>query len=287
MNRLIVVLGITLLISACSPGSQEAIITTTTSLVTTTTRAPSSEICIAGDLPFGDDGLIAALGEDTGDAASLADIRWEPSATCERVTVNFGAASGAPATTLGPTGVSVVPYAGVIRIGLPPEVKVSAIADSLLEGDLVRAVYVLRRDGHLAIDIHGLDDVPIVARAFTTSSPASLVVDVARASTDAVPIGVTASDTVVVVNPTPGPGTYPIPVDGYVAPGTTLAHVQLIAEGTTLMNQSIALRGDADAWQSFETAIDDGPIGSVVVFVGSVDDEGQPDSGAMVSVTVE
>ena len=137
MNRLIVVLGITLLISACSPGSQRAIITTTTSLVTTTTRAPSSEICIAGDLPFGDDGLIAALGEDTGDAASLADIRWEPSATCERVTVNFGAASGAPATTLGPTGVSVVPYAGVIRIGLPPEVKVSAIADSLLEGDLV------------------------------------------------------------------------------------------------------------------------------------------------------
>jgi hypothetical protein len=53
------------------------------------------------------------------------------------------------------------------------------------------------------------------------------------------------------------------------------------------MDQTIALRGNADAWQSFVTAIDDGPIGSVVVFVGSVDDDAQPDSGAMVSVTVE
>jgi hypothetical protein len=181
----------------------------------------------------------------------------------------------------------VIPYAGVVRIALPLEVEVSAIADSLLEGDLVRTVYVFRRNGQLMIDIHGLDDVPIVARAFTTASPASLVVDVARAPTDAAPVGVTASHAVVVVAPTPGSGTYPIPVEGYVAPGGASVHVQLIADGATLTDQTIALGGDADTWQSFETAIDDGPIGSVVVFVGSVDDEGQPDSGAMVSVTVE
>lgn len=287
MYRLSAIAGFALVMSACSPGSQEATITTTTSVVTTTTRATSSEICIAGDLPFADAGLIAALGEDTGDAASLADIRWDPSATCERITVSFGSVSGAPATTLGPTGVSVIPYAGVVRIVLPPEVEVSAIADSLLEGDLVRAVYVFRSDAHLGIDVHALDDVPIVARAFTTASPASLVIDVARASTDAVPVGVTASHTVVVVEPTPGPGSYPIEVDGYVAPGATSAHVQLIADGATLTDQTLALEGDADAWQSLEAAIDDGPIGSVVVFVGSVDDEGRPDSGAMVSVTVE
>ncbi len=287
MYRLIAIFGIAVVMSACSPGSQEVAITTTTSVATTTTRAPSNEICIAGDLPFGEDGLIAALGEDTGDAASVADIRWDPSATCERITVSFGAVSGAPAATLGPTGVSVIPYAGVVRIALPPEVEVSAIADSLLEGDLVRAVYVFRRDGHLGIDIHGLDDIPIVARAFTTASPASLIVDVTRASTDAAPVGVTASHRVVVINPTPGPGTYPIPIDGYVGPGTTSVHVQLIAEGATLTDQTIVLRGDADAWQNFDAAIDDGPIGSVVVFVGSVDDEGQPDNGAMVSVTVE
>jgi hypothetical protein len=287
MYRLVAIFGFALAMSACSPASQEATITTTTSVATTTTRAPSNEICIAGDLPFGDDGLIAALGEDTGDAASLADIRWDPSTTCERITVTFGAVSGAPAATLGPTGVSVIPYAGVVRIALPLEVEVSAIADSLLEGDLVRTVYVFRRNGQLMIDIHGLDDVPIVARAFTTASPASLVVDVARAPTDAAPVGVTASHAVVVVAPTPGSGTYPIPVEGYVAPGGASVHVQLIADGATLTDQTIALGGDADAWQSFETAIDDGPIGSVVVFVGSVDDEGQPDSGAMVSVTVE
>ena len=287
MHRFIILFGLALAISACSPGTEQPGTTTTTPAPTTTTRPPSNEICIAGDLPFGDDGLIAALGEDTGDAASLADIRWEPSATCERITVSFGALSGAPAATLGPTGVSVISYAGIVRIVLPAEVEVSAVADSLLEGDLVQSVYVFRRDDQLAIDVHAVDDVPIVARAFTTASPASLVIDVARASTDAVPVGVTASHTVVVVNPTPGPGTYPIAVDGYVAPGTTSVHIQLIEDGTLVMDNSIALKGDADAWQSFDIDIDDGPIGSVVVFVGSVDDDDQPDEGAMVSVTVE
>jgi hypothetical protein len=33
--------------------------------------------------------------------------------------------------------------------------------------------------------------------------------------------------------------------------------------------------------------IDEGPVGSVVVFIGSVDDDGHPDVGARVSVTVE
>ena len=287
MDRLIVIFGLALVMSACSPGAQEPASTTTAAAPTTSTRAPSNEICIAGDLPFGDAGLIAALGEDTGDAASLADIRWEHSTTCERVTMNFGAASGAPAATVGPAGVSIIPYAGIVRILLPPEVNLSAMADSLLEGDLIRSVHVFGNGDQLAVDIHAVEDIPIIARAFTTASPASIVVDVARAPTDAVPVGVTATPMVVVINPTPGPGTYPIDVDGYAAPGATSVHVQLLKDDTLILDRAISLRGDTDAWQSFAAAIDDGPIGSVVVFVGSVDAEGQPDQGALVSVTVE
>lgn len=288
MQRLVYIIGVGLLISGCSPGSQGATATTTTTAaITTTSRAPSNEVCMAGDMPFGDEGLVAALGEDTGDASSVSDIRWEPSATCERLTVNFGAGSGAPAATLGPTGVSVIPYAGVVRILLPPEVNATSIADNLLEGDLLQAVYVVRDAGQLAIDVHAVDGVPVVARAFTTTSPASLVVDVARASTEAVPVGVTATPTVVAISPTPGTDSYPILVEGYALPGTKLIHMQLIEDGTIHTDETWVLDGDTDAWQSFSSTIEDGPLASVVVFVGSVDDDRQPQTGARVSVTVE
>jgi len=279
--------GIVLLLSACSPGSQETVVTSTTSATTTTTRAPSNEICLAGDLPFAQDGLVAALGEDTGDASSLAEIRWVPSATCERLTVSFGAGLGAPATRLGPTGVSVIPYAGIVRIVLPPEIAVSGVADTLLEGSLVRAAYVFRDEHAITIDIHAVDGVPISARAFTTTSPASLVVDVTRASTEAAPVGVTTTDTAVVINPTPGLGQYPIVVEGYVVPGLPSLRVQLLDDGEPLADRSVAIAGSTDAWQFFTSTIDDGPIGTLVVFVGTVDDNDLPDTVAMVSVTME
>lgn len=280
-----VALGVFL--SACTPGSQGVAESTTTSTATTTTGMPSSEICLAGDLPFGDSGLVAALGSDEGDASSIDELRWSASATCERVTVSFGAQSGAPAATLGPTGVSVISYAGIVRVVLPAEVNGSAIADSLLEGALIHATYVVRKEDTIAIDIHAVDGVPIVARAFTTTSPASLVIDIARAETDAAPVGVTATDTVTIVSPTSGSGEYPIEVEGYVAPGIRSIHIQLIKDGESVADTSLALDGDLDTWQSFESTIDDGPVGAAVVFVGTVATNGAPDTGARVSVTIQ
>ncbi len=287
MHRFLAIVGVTLIISACSPGSPDVGATTTTAGVTTTSQQPSNELCIAGDIPFGDEGLIAALGEDTGDASSLTEIRWEQSATCERITLSFGAGSGAPAATLGPTGVSVIPYAGVVRILLPTEISTTAIADNLLEGDLLRSLYVFRANGQLAIDLHAIDGVAVTARAFTTTSPASLVIDVARAATTAVPVGVTATPTVVAISPTPGTGSYPIVVEGYASPGTASVHVQLLQDGTRLTDETMILRGDTDTWQAISYMIDDGPDGSVVVFIGAVDDDNNAGSGALVSVTVE
>lgn len=287
MRLVIAILGIGLLVSACSPGSQNGTPTTTTLAATTTSRALSNEICTAGDLPFGDSGLVAVLGEDSGDASSLSEIRWDPASDCERLTISFGAGSGAPATTLGPIGVTVIPYAGVVRIGLPPELIETSVADSLLEGDLVDSVYAFRNGERLTIDIHAVDGIPIATRAFTTTSPASLVVDIVRAGTEAVPVGVTTTNTAVVINPTPGPGSYPIVVEGYAAPGLTSLHVQLNQDGDLLVDRSVALKGDAGAWQFFTSTIDDGPIGAVALFVGTVDGDGIRDTGALVSVNVE
>lgn len=287
MPRYIAIVGLGLLLSACSPGPEDTVATTTTVPVTTTTRAPSDEICLAGDLPFGENGLIAALGDDEGDASSLAEIRWDPSGTCERLTVSFGVGSGAPAATLGPTGVSVIPFAGVVRVVLPAEIVGTAIADTLLEGDLIHSAYVFRNDELLAIDIHAVDGVPIAARAFTTTSPASLVIDVRRAETQAVPVGLTATNTAVVISPTPGPLSYPMVVEGYVAPGLPSFHVQLLDDGEPFIDRSIALAGSPDAWQFFESRVDEGPLGSAVLFVGTVGADNRPDAGALVSITME
>jgi hypothetical protein len=279
--------GISLILASCTSGTPDSVAITTTTLSSTTTRAPSNEICLAGDLPFSDNGLIAALGDDVGDASTITKIRWDPSATCERLTVTFGAGSGAPAATLGPTGVSVISYAGVVRIALPTEIVGTGIADTLLEGSLIHSAYVVREQDMLSIDIHGVDGIPITARAFTTTSPASLIIDVARSATDAAPVGVTATSAAVVVSPTPGPSEYPIVVEGYIAPGFKSIHIQLLESGEPVANTSMALDGDTDTWQHFTSTIDDGPIGAAVVFVGTVDGNGRADAGAVVSVAME
>ncbi len=272
----------------CSPAAENAVTTTVADTTTTSTRAPSDEICLSGDLPFGDSGLIAALGKDTGDATSISQIRWDPSATCERITITFGTDSGAPATTLGPTGASVISFAGIVRVRLPEEVVTSAIADTLIEGDLVTSAYVVRgSDGVLFIDIHGAAEIPIQARVFTTSSPASLVVDITRADTDAIPVGVAVSEVAVVVTPTPGPRQYPMTVEGYAAPGLRAVRVQIVESDDAVVDRSVAVTGLTDTWQSYKSEIDDGPTGSVVLFVGTVDSNDRPLDGTFVSINME
>lgn len=277
-----------LILVGCSPAPENLATTATTGIETTTTRTPSNEICLSGDLPFRDDGLIAALGEGKGDATSVSQIRWDPSGTCERLTVTFGTGSGAPATTLGPSAVSVISYAGVVRAELPAEVDISAVADTLVEGSLVHSVFVVRdQDGIIFIDIHGVDGIPIRARAFTTTSPAALVIDITRADTAATPVGVTTTGTAVVITPTPGRAQYPAIVNGYVEPGLLAVRVQLIESDNVVVDRSVSVNGYTDTWQSFTSIIEEGPSGSVVLFVGTLDSNKNPLSGAFVSITME
>lgn len=275
-------------LSACSPAAENAVTTTVPDTTTSSTRPPSDEICLSGDLPFSDDGFVAALGDDAGDATAISQIRWDPSATCERITIMFGTESGAPATTLGPSSVSVISYAGIVRAVLPEEVMSSAIADTLLEGSLIASAFVVRDpDGIMSIDIHGVDEIPIQARAFTTTSPASLVIDVIRADTDAIPIGVTKSHTAVVVAPTPGRSQYALLVRAYVEPGLLAIRVQIIQSDNPVVDRSIALQGYSDTWQSLSSLIETGPSGTAVLFVGTLDTNDRPFEGTSVPITME
>lgn len=232
-----------------------------------------------------DNGLVAAVGEDVGDATQIEQIRMDSAALCERVTIEFTNESGAPAASIGPTGISVLDFAGVVRIVVPAEIATTAIADTLLEGDLVDTAAVIRDDdGGLTIDIRGVEGTPILARAFATTSPASLVIDVTSSTEPREVAGVSASATAIVVSPVPGPNLYPITVDGYAAPGLRSISVQLDTEDSTAVVLTVALEGHVDAWQAFRTSIEDGPSGQAIVFVGTVNNNNQPLDGAIISV---
>lgn len=277
-------------LSACSPTDStaptDAVSESTPSTTTTTVAATNSDfICLTGDLPFVENGLVAAVGEDVGDATQIEAIRGDAFGACERVTVEFFNGSGAPATSIGPTGISVLGFAGIVRISAAPDIVTTAIADTLLEGELVESANVIRDEsGALTIDIRGVGGTPLLARGFATTSPATLVVDVTTDNELPQVAGVAASNTAVVVSPVPGPNLYPLIVDGYAAPGLRSITVQIGTEDSTDVDMPINLPGHIDAWQAFRASVEDGPSGSARVFVGTADANGQPVEGASVSV---
>ncbi len=275
-------------LAACSPASPQTAIATTspeTSTTTTTTTVGVDDICMTGDMPFSDSGLIAAIGRDVGDATKIDRIRWDGAGTCERITIAFTNENGAPATTIGPTGVTVLSSVGVVRIVLAPEITSTAVADTLFDGALTRSAYVVRdASGGLTVDIQGAQGTAIKARALTTTSPATLVVDIVRGEGSSVPVGVAASATAIVITPVSGPTLYPMTVEGYAAPGMRSIHLLLNGDDTLEQDRSVALNGYPDVWQPFRAVLPDGPSGQATLFVGTVDANARPIEGATISI---
>ena len=109
---LVVVLA--LCAAGCTGGESEESTTTTASSTTTTTEATDTPACLSGELPFVEEGTVAALDSPGRDARAIAGIRWDPLEGCERLEIEFLSATGAPATRIGPVGVVEVP-AGSLR----------------------------------------------------------------------------------------------------------------------------------------------------------------------------
>jgi hypothetical protein len=153
----------------------------------------------------------------------------------------------------------------------------------LAEGDLVHRVFVVRSmDGSLSIDIHATEQKAIVARAFTTGSPSTLVIDIAAADESSAPSGAATSPIAIVMTPSPGPALYPLSIEGYAAPGADRLEVEFDGADDSTMNRTISLVGFNDAWQGFTSVITDGPPGEATLFVGTYGPEGDQDEGVVV-----
>jgi len=262
----------------CSNASTPASSTTTVASTVATAPASDTPECLAGELPFIPDGVVAVLDSEGRDARAIGDIRWIPTPSCERVEVSFLSRAGAPASSIGPVDVSILPDAGIVRVTLSGDVVETSVADTTLDGTIADRWYVIDglADG-LVIDFHL--GTRAAARAFSTESPAMLVIDLVPTDDDRPITPAAVEDGFVLLSPQPGVGLYPLRIAGYAAPDVDAVRIRITDQAGIAIDRSISTLSAVYAWHAFEATLDDGPSGTVNLFVGSVDENDDPAAG--------
>ena len=276
MRMPLVIAVLTLAVSGCTtPDSGTTTTTIETATTTTTTIAGDTPACLAGDMPFVAEGTVAALDSQGQDAKVIAGVRWYPLEGCERIEIEFVSDAGAPATRIGPVGVSMLSDPGIVRVNLSESVTNSAVADTTLNGTLVDRWFVVEdaEDG-LIVDLHLNERA--AARAFTTTSPARLIIDLRATGEDLQIATPMSGGGIVLLSPQAGVGLYPLQVVGYSAPGVDAVRIQLADAAGIGVDRSISTRSSAHVWHAFSVALSDGPSGAVDLRVGTVGEEGEP-----------
>ncbi len=281
MRFAIVITGFILLASACTgTGDVTHDSSTTTSSTTTTTTIAGSE-CRTGELPFVEDGVVAVLDSQGRDARAIGDLRWLPSDDCERIELTFLSEAGSPASSIGPVAVAIMPDAGIVRITLSEDIVDSAVADTKLNGGLVDRWFVVDGIGDgLVVDLHLGERV--AARAFSTTSPGRVVIDLVPAGDDRPITGAVESGGIVLLSPRRGVGLYPLQITGYAAPDVDAVRIRLTDQLGVAIDRSISTLSPAFVWHAFRLTLDDGPSGAVDLFVGTVDENDEPIDGITV-----
>ncbi|MFZ0013061.1 MAG: hypothetical protein WAL25_02995 [Acidimicrobiia bacterium] len=141
---IVIVLGLSLLGSACAPG--ESGDTTSSSSTTTTATTPTSTLPPVADCPgagdFGEGRGITEVDNDTADGRNLGEISWETSEPCESFHFLFETTEGAPAITVPDIRVEHLDSFQVLRISL--DIDSAVVTDQLVETNLVDRLYVVR-----------------------------------------------------------------------------------------------------------------------------------------------
>lgn len=278
--------ALVVLVSACSSSGADSTTVpapvTTTAPATTVPEPSSTAPCLDGAAPFGDAGIVGAVGTGAGDARGIAELRWAAHEGCERLWVDLTTVDGAPATTVGEATVALA-EPGIVRISLPDAVTLTAVADNTFDGSLIERAYVVRdRAGSLFVDLHLAASVE--ARAFALESPARIAVDAKPAS--AVLTGRPAvGDNVVVTTPLPGEAGYPLAIAGYSR--TFEANVVArIRDGDGELESFTTATDYLETWGVFEMELGEGPLGPVELFVGEDDPVDGTERGVTIPLTL-
>ena len=265
---------LTLVAGACSNGGSNAANerpTPSTLAATAPVLDPVETPCLSASPTFPNRGTISILGRTAPDATQLSGIDWLVTPDCERIVFGFLTEESAPASSIGLSRVEFFPELGIVRIMMPRDVRITAIADSLVGGSLIDRAFVVRaRSGDLAVDLHMSPGARVEARGLLIGSPARLVVDVrpgpgdTAAATDAVTIG----RDVVVLSPAPGAAAYPLRIRGYARTNTDVVTATVSGSGDPI-ERRITAAPSGDAWGEFAVTISEGPAGEISLRVAT------------------
>ncbi len=240
--------------------------TSSTAATSVPTTAPTAgPPCVTGNVPFTTaDGVAAAFGDATGDAAAISGLRWSIEDACERFVIDLSTANGSPASTVGRTTVSLQAGRGIVRIELPAGVDASSIADTVVDGEMITAAYVVELlSGTLAVDLHLSTSGAVAVRAFPAVSPVRIVVDLRSDGSGPAATPPAVVGDLVLVTPRDGPADYPLDVSGYVRDDTVDLQVFLAPESPDRIPGEVAIAGSDGTWSEFRTVYEDGPAGTV------------------------
>lgn len=262
---------IALTLAACTPSSSDSTTTvttlpeTTTTSSATTTTTSDEPVCLAGTQPFVSTGGAGVIERDDTDARIISGIRWTDFEECERITLEFSAASGAPAVSPPGVGPLFIRSAGVLRLQLDEVVSSSAVIDQAIDTALVSHAFVVRRStGELFVDLHMR--APVTIRVTVASGPARIVIDIVPGGGDYTSPAIVTDD-LVVVDPIGGQLIYPFTVNGY-ARGRSAPMTVILATGSDDFAFEGEVGAQSDAWGAFTVLVSDGPVGPASLVVG-------------------
>lgn len=227
-------------------------------------------------------GSIDAGGAGVSDAKRTGALALVAKGACRRVTLALLDAGGAPATRTGRLVGALDSASGLVRFPLPVPVTEVGQADSAFGDGLVAAAYVVHgKEGKFFLDVH-LDHAAR-ASAHALDFPAGLLVDVGPVG-GTVPVLERAphAKNVVVIEPRPGPATYPLTIRGYARTFEANVIARLTSEGKVKASTFGTAADWATTWGEFELRIPEGPSGRVQLFVG----EDSAKDGTPIGVTI-
>jgi hypothetical protein len=239
-------------------------------------------VCLQG-APFVADGPVSVDAREAGDAQRVQELRWQRHDGCERFVIDLVDEDGAPASTAGSVAAEVRRRLGVVRVSLRDVAWVDPGAtDATFDGELARSAYaVWSPDGRWTyVDVH----LAAGAEAFVTllEDPARVVVDL-RPGGGPLPPPPASGRRVVVLEPRPGPASYPLTITGYARTFEANVVARLEQGGEEVLETFTTATAWVDAWGHFSFTIDDGPTGPVRLHVG----EYEARDGAWEGVVVE